>query len=172
MTTRHRASTEHWYFVFPLCCHNNETCAPIPYLPSGAQLEDTPYRSPKLHPGPCSSVGMWQGTDTVRQTHRWAWPLYILRHLQLTWKVTTTTTDVANMDPEQYCLRDVYAYVHVARHTPAPSLILLPLVCDCLMARPKPACMTANLHTGFWWLCIPSYCLAWFLIAWHYANFW
>jgi len=119
ITTWHTARTEHWYFVFALCCHNNENHAPIPNLSSSAQLGGTPYHSPKLHPGPCGSVGMWRATDTVRQTHRHAWPLYILRHLQLTWNVTTTT-DVANMDPEQYCLRDVYAYVHVARHTLHP----------------------------------------------------
>jgi len=36
--------------------------------PNGAQLEGTPYQFPKLHPGPCSNVGMQQGTD--RQAHR------------------------------------------------------------------------------------------------------
>jgi len=29
-----------------------------------------PYHSPKLYPGPCSSVGMPEG-----QTHRWPWPI-------------------------------------------------------------------------------------------------
>ena len=47
-----------------LCCHNNETSAPIANPPNYAQLEDTPYHSPKLHPGPCSSVGIRRGTDT------------------------------------------------------------------------------------------------------------
>jgi len=46
-----------------LCCHSNETHAPIANLPNSAQLQGTPYHSPKLHPGPCSNVGMWQGTD-------------------------------------------------------------------------------------------------------------
>jgi len=40
------------------------------------QTYGTPYHSPKLHPGPCSSVGMRRGTDrqTDRQTdrHRYA----------------------------------------------------------------------------------------------------
>jgi len=36
--------------------------------PNSAQLKSTPYHSPKLHSGPCSSVGMRRGTD--RQTHR------------------------------------------------------------------------------------------------------
>jgi len=29
-----------------LCCHSNETCAPIAYLPNTAQLEGIPYHSP------------------------------------------------------------------------------------------------------------------------------
>jgi len=51
-----------------LCCHSNETRAPIANPPNSAQLDGTPYHSPKLHPGPCSCVGMRRGTD--RQTHR------------------------------------------------------------------------------------------------------
>ena len=47
------------------CCHSNETYAPTANPPNSAQLEGTPYHSPKLHPGPCSSVGMRRG-----QTHR------------------------------------------------------------------------------------------------------
>jgi len=41
----------------------NETRALIANLPNSAQPEGTPYHSPKLHPGPCSSVEMWQETD-------------------------------------------------------------------------------------------------------------
>jgi len=49
--TRHRASTSNrWYFAFGLCCHSNETRAPIANPPNSAQLEGTRYRSPKLHP--------------------------------------------------------------------------------------------------------------------------
>jgi len=29
-----------------LCCHSNETRAPIAHLPNSAQLEGTPYHSP------------------------------------------------------------------------------------------------------------------------------
>ena len=47
-----------------LCCLSNKTCAPIANLPNSAQLEGTAYHSPKLHPAPCSIVGMWRGTDT------------------------------------------------------------------------------------------------------------
>jgi len=46
-----------------LCCHSNETCAPIANPPNNAQPGGTTYHSPKLHPGLCSSVGMRQGTD-------------------------------------------------------------------------------------------------------------
>jgi len=46
-----------------LCCHSNDTRAPIASPPNSAQLEGTPYHAPKLHPGPCSSVVMPQGTD-------------------------------------------------------------------------------------------------------------
>jgi len=38
--------------------------APIANLPNSVQLDGTPYHSADLHPGPCSSVGMRQGTDT------------------------------------------------------------------------------------------------------------
>ena len=51
-----------------LCCRSNETRALIANPPNRAQLGGTPYHSPKLHPGPCSSVGMRWRTD--RQTHR------------------------------------------------------------------------------------------------------
>jgi len=50
--------------MFRLCCHSNETRAPIANPPNSAQLEGTTYHSPKLHPGPCSSTGMWLRTDT------------------------------------------------------------------------------------------------------------
>jgi len=48
-----------------VCCHGNETGAPIAIKnpPNSAQLEGTPYHSPKLHPGPCSSVAMRRGSD-------------------------------------------------------------------------------------------------------------
>jgi len=61
---RHRASTStRWHFAFGLCCHSNETRAPIANLPNNAQLEGTLYHSSTLH-RPCSSVGMRRGTDT------------------------------------------------------------------------------------------------------------
>ena len=81
------STSTRWHFAFGLCCHSNETCAPIANPPK----EDNPYHSSKLHPGPYSSVGMWRGTDiqTDRhklqwQTHRRAWPIYNSRHLRLT----------------------------------------------------------------------------------------
>jgi len=59
-------------FMFALCCHSNATRAPIANPPNSAQLRGIPYHSPKLHPGPCNSVGMWPWTDrqTDKQTDR------------------------------------------------------------------------------------------------------
>jgi len=55
----------------PLCCHSNATRAPIANLPNSTQL-GIPYHCPKLHPGPCDSVGMRRRTDTQTdiQTHK------------------------------------------------------------------------------------------------------
>ena len=55
-----------------ICCHSNATRAPIGNPPNSAQLGGIPDHSPKLHPGPCNSVGMRARTDrqTHRQTHR------------------------------------------------------------------------------------------------------
>ena len=46
------------------CCRNNETRASIAKPPNSAQLEGTPYHSPNLHLGPCSSVAMRPRTNT------------------------------------------------------------------------------------------------------------
>jgi len=58
-------------FCLALCCYSDETRTPIANLPNSAQIDGTPYHSPKLHPklhpGPCSSVRMRRGTD--RHTH-------------------------------------------------------------------------------------------------------
>jgi len=62
--------------VSALCCHSNETRAPTANPPNNAQLEGTPiipgtlYHSPNLHPGPYSSVGVRQVTDTQTDTER------------------------------------------------------------------------------------------------------
>ena len=56
---------------FALCCHSNATGAPIANPPNSAQLGGSLYNAPKLHPGLCSSVGVWPRTDrqTDTQTH-------------------------------------------------------------------------------------------------------
>ena len=67
--------------------------APIANPPIRAQLDGTPYHSPKLHPGPCSSVGMRRGTNrqtdahTDTKTQRRRWPIYISPRLHLTQNV-------------------------------------------------------------------------------------
>ena len=47
---------------------SNETRAPIENPPNSAQLGASPYHSPKLYPGPCSSVDVRPRTD--RQADR------------------------------------------------------------------------------------------------------
>jgi len=89
--TRHTASTcTRWHFTFALCCHSNETRAPIANPPNSAQLRVTPYHSAKLYPGPCSSVGMQRRTDrhTDRQTQMWV-TIYISQRLWLMRNVVT-----------------------------------------------------------------------------------
>ena len=49
-----------------LCCHSSATRAPIANPPNSAQLGGSLYHAAKLHPGPCSSVGVGPRTD--RQT--------------------------------------------------------------------------------------------------------
>jgi len=58
------STSTHLHFAFGLRCHSNEIRASIANPPNSAQLEGTLYHSPKLHPGPYSSVGMRRGTDT------------------------------------------------------------------------------------------------------------
>ena len=43
--------------------------APIVNPPNSAQLRGIPHHSPKLHPGPCNSVGMRPRTDTHTHKH-------------------------------------------------------------------------------------------------------
>jgi len=74
---------------------NNETLTLIAFPPNTAQLDGTPYHSPKLHPGLCSSVGMQRVTD--RQTHRRPWPIYILPQLRLTWNVISYLSTTKNV---------------------------------------------------------------------------
>jgi len=54
---------------FALCCHSNATRAPIANPPNSAQLGGSLYHAPKLHPGPCSSVGVRPRTDTQTDRH-------------------------------------------------------------------------------------------------------
>jgi len=65
--TRHRASTStRRHFTFRRCVViAAKAIAPIANAPNTVQLGGTPYHSPKLCPGPCSSVGMRWGTDST-----------------------------------------------------------------------------------------------------------
>jgi len=66
--SRGKDSEKRSVFAFALCCHSNTTRAPIANPPNSAQLGGIPYHSPKLHPGPCNSVGMRPRTDRQTQT--------------------------------------------------------------------------------------------------------
>jgi len=69
--TRHTASTIRHSLTFRVRRYvviATKTRAPITNPRNSAQLEGTPYHSPKLHPGPCSSMGMRRGTDRQRDT--------------------------------------------------------------------------------------------------------
>jgi len=62
-----------------LCCHSNESRAPIANPPISAQLEGTLY-----HSRSCIRVhAVVLECSEDRQTHRQLWPLYISRHLDL-----------------------------------------------------------------------------------------
>jgi len=75
-----------WHVAFGLCCHSNETCAPIANLTNSAQLGGTPTISKLV----CAIV--WQcgegQTQADWQTHRRMWPAYISSHLILMQNVT------------------------------------------------------------------------------------
>jgi len=62
---RHIAGwTQACNYRFALCCHSNATRTPIANPPNSAQLGGSLYHAPKLHPRPCSSVGVRPRTDT------------------------------------------------------------------------------------------------------------
>jgi len=54
---------------FALCCHSNATRAPIANPPNSAQVGGSLYLAPKLHPGPCSSLGVRPRTDRHTDRH-------------------------------------------------------------------------------------------------------
>ena len=88
--------------AFPLCCHSDATRAPIANPPNSAQLGDSPYHSPKLHPGPCNSVGMRPRTDrqTDRQTR--------VTTIHFSWSIRLTRNVI--MIRRQACLVTTYTH--------------------------------------------------------------
>jgi len=55
------------FFGHSVCCHSNETCAPIANMRNSARTtRGHPYHSPNLHPDPCGSEGQ---TNTQTDTH-------------------------------------------------------------------------------------------------------
>jgi len=135
-----------------LCCHSNETRAPTANPPNTAQPWGTPYHTPKLHPGPCSSVGMRPQTDTQtdRQTHRQMHVTTIHFALSMThakcnhsldlilsgstkWFMTVRTSDLLH----QLSVPIQYKYIPNIQHCKLPSA-----VCDL-----DPATVSANERT-------------------------
>jgi len=74
-----RASTStRWHFAFRLCCHGNETRAPIANPPNSAQLGDTHHHSPSYIRVRAVVLECGEG-----QTHRRPSPIYISPRLRL-----------------------------------------------------------------------------------------
>jgi len=96
--TRHKARTSTlWYFAFALCCHSNETRAPISNPPNSVQLGGTPTTLPSYIPVRAVVWAFGRGQNhrqTDRQTHRSAWPIYISRRLRLTRNVPTAVLGI------------------------------------------------------------------------------
>jgi len=63
-TYKHSLTSRIWRYVV-VAMKYVQRRALIANPPNSPQLEGTPYHSPKLHPGPRSSVGMWWGTDRL-----------------------------------------------------------------------------------------------------------
>jgi len=78
--TRHRVSTSMYSLTFRVRV-SNATHAPIANPPNSAQLGAAlpGYHSPKLHPGPCSSVGIRPRTDRHTDTPQYIAPLFSAR---------------------------------------------------------------------------------------------
>ena len=76
----------------------------------GAQQGGTPYNSPKLHPGTCSSVGMRRGTDRRTQTQtaptniHFAWLCRMRNVHAITATVTTTAINTRMTVVCSFCL--------------------------------------------------------------------
>ena len=98
-----------------LCCHNNKTRAPIANRANSSQLEGAPYHSPKLHSGPCSSVGMRRGTD--RHTDRRSLLIYIslrlrLPHAKCNYGKRPNIVNSAKRDHNAFTLSHTHAHTH------------------------------------------------------------
>jgi len=88
-TTRHRPSTStRRHFMFGLCCHSNDTRAPIANPPNSAQPQGIPYHSPSYI---WVRAVVWKWSKG--ETHRHTWPIYISHCLWLTRNVTITSTN-------------------------------------------------------------------------------
>jgi len=101
-TTRHRPSTSMYSLTFYVhcyvvmctdcnsawhCCHSNETRVAIANSPNSAQLGGIPTIPPSSYIQIRAVVWACSHGQTDRQTHRRAWPIYILHRLRFTQNV-------------------------------------------------------------------------------------
>jgi len=89
---------------------------PIANPPNSAQPGGIPYHSPKLHPGPCNSVGMRPRTVTQTDRHRSRWPQYILRRLPLTRNVKREKKTNLTKEIHTYTLYTVMTTLSLTSH--------------------------------------------------------
>jgi len=91
--TRHKASTStHWHFTLELCCHSNETRAPIANPPITARVDSTPTIPSSYIPVHAVVWACSEGqTDTQTRV-----TIHISRRLQLMWNVTTLRRALAS----------------------------------------------------------------------------
>ena len=91
LETRYRASTSMYSLTFRVRVMLPWQRNPCIDCKSAQQCttRGSLYHGPKLHPGPCSNVGVRPRTDTQTDRHRRARPQYILRRLRLTQNVIT-----------------------------------------------------------------------------------
>jgi len=119
---RHRASTKH-LLTFHICAmlsQQRNLCTSCKSARLCTTRGHRPLPFPKLHLGPCSSVGMQPQTDT--QTYRHVWPIYMLCSLRLAQNVKMYRRWYWTRDSEQKAIM-VFLRVHTV-HTTAVQIIL------------------------------------------------
>ena len=116
-----------------VCCHSNETHAPIANPPNSAQLGGTTYHSSKLHLGKCNSVGMRRGT--VIQTHIQTDTQTSVANIHFAWlclmrNANGHATDARSLE-QSYIKRNVSAIEQRGRNVHRPRNCSIHASCCC-----------------------------------------